>query len=74
MVYDINIHELNLEPFRDLKFLDEILLKTYFLSFLNNRCIIIFLKKKPTTISKMRRFYEWELHHFYDFLLFDNVL
>jgi hypothetical protein len=27
MVYDIDIHELNLGPFRDLKFLDEISLK-----------------------------------------------
>jgi len=27
MVYDIDIHELNIGPFRDLKFLDEISLK-----------------------------------------------
>jgi hypothetical protein len=42
MVYDIDIHESNLEPFRDLKFLDEISLKIYvFFVFLNNKCIII---------------------------------
>jgi len=29
MVYDIDIHELNLRPFKDLKFLDEISLKKY---------------------------------------------
>ncbi len=34
-VYDSDIHELNLEPFRDLKFLDEILFKKcVFLHFL----------------------------------------
>jgi len=27
ILYDIDIHELNLRPFRDLKFLDEISLK-----------------------------------------------
>jgi hypothetical protein len=27
MVYDIDIHELNLKPFRDLKFLDKISFK-----------------------------------------------
>ncbi len=48
MVYDIDIHELNLGPFRDLKFLDQITLKKcVFFTFLNNTCIIIsFLRKK----------------------------
>jgi hypothetical protein len=41
MVYDIDIHELNLLPFKDLKFLDEIsFLKSVFFAFLNNKCII----------------------------------
>jgi hypothetical protein len=59
MVFDIDIHELNLGPFRDLKMLDEISFKKcVFSAFLNNKCIIIcFLKKKITTISKRRRFY-----------------
>jgi hypothetical protein len=30
MVYDIDIHQLNLEPFKKLKFLDETPLKFYF--------------------------------------------
>jgi len=41
MVYDIDIHELNLRPFKDLKFLDEISFKnSVFFAFLNNKCII----------------------------------
>jgi hypothetical protein len=64
MVYDIDIHELNLGPFRDLKFLDKISFKKcVFLTFLNNKCIkISFLKKKIATLSKRRRFYKWKLH------------
>ncbi len=48
MMYDIDIHELNLRPLRDLKFLDEISLKKcVFFAFLNNKCItIIFFRKK----------------------------
>jgi hypothetical protein len=43
MGYDIDIHELNLRPFKVLKFLDEISLKKcVFFSFLNNKCIIIY--------------------------------
>jgi hypothetical protein len=74
-VYDIDIHELNLGPFRDLKFLDEISLKkSVFFAFLNNKCIIIFVfTKKTTTISKRRSFYRWTLHYFFNFLLFGNV-
>jgi hypothetical protein len=42
MVYDIDIHELNLGPFKDLKFLDEISFKKcVFFVFLNNVCIKI---------------------------------
>jgi hypothetical protein len=48
-VYDIDTHELNLRPFRDLKFLNEISLKEcVFLPFLSNKCIIHFLKGKQT--------------------------
>jgi len=48
MVYDIDIHELYLGPFKDLKFLGEIAFtKCVFFAFLNNKCIIIsFFKKK----------------------------
>ncbi len=35
MVYDIDIHELNLKPFRDLKFVDEISFKYCFSLHLN---------------------------------------
>jgi hypothetical protein len=49
MVYDIDIHELNLRPLRDLKFLDEISLKkSVFFAFLNNKCIIIVYFRKKT--------------------------
>jgi hypothetical protein len=41
MVYDIDIHELNLRPFRNLKVLDEILLKKCSFCILSNKCIII---------------------------------
>jgi hypothetical protein len=48
MVYDIDIHELNLGPFKDIKFLDEISFKMLvFFAFMNNKCIIMsFFKKK----------------------------
>jgi hypothetical protein len=43
MVYDIDIHELNLRPFRNLKNLDEISFKIlFYFPFLNNKCKIIF--------------------------------
>jgi len=69
MVYDVDIHELNLGPFKNLKFLDEISIKKcVFFSFLNNKCIIIYiLEKKTTTISKRRRFNRWTLHYFFNF-------
>jgi hypothetical protein len=48
MVYDIDIHELNLGPFRYLKNFDEISFqKCVVFAFLNNKYIIIsFLKEK----------------------------
>jgi hypothetical protein len=50
MVYDIDIHELNLRPFTNLKFLDEIsFLKCVFFAFLNNKCTIISCSRKKTT-------------------------
>jgi hypothetical protein len=49
MVYDIDIHQLNLGKFKSLKFLDEIpFKKCVFLHLFNNECIIIsLLGKKP---------------------------
>jgi hypothetical protein len=42
MVYDIDIHQLNLEKFKNLKLLDEIPLKKYVsLHLKKNGCIII---------------------------------
>jgi hypothetical protein len=74
MVYDIEVHESNLRPYRDLKFLDEISLKKCVFAFLNNECTIISsIKKKTTTISKRRNFYKWALHYFFNFILFPNV-
>jgi hypothetical protein len=71
MVYDIDIHELNLRPFKDLKFLDGISLKKYVFFILNNKCIIIyFCKEKTSTISKRKKFCSWALHWFFSFLLF----
>jgi hypothetical protein len=75
MVYDIDIHELNLRPVKNLKFLDEISFKKVCFAFLNNKCIrISFSKRKTTTMSKRGRFYRWELYYFFNFHLFDNVL
>jgi hypothetical protein len=43
LVYDIDIHQLNLGKSINLKFLDEIPFKKYvFLDFYSNECIIIF--------------------------------
>jgi hypothetical protein len=73
MVYDFNIHELNLRPFTDLKILDEIsFLKCVFFAFLNNK--YIYIRGKIITISKKGRFYRWALHYFFNFILFGNVL
>jgi hypothetical protein len=44
MMYDIDIHELNLGPFKDLKFLNQnSLKKCVCFAFLNNKCIIIYI-------------------------------
>ncbi len=73
MVYDIDIHQLNIRKKFNLKFLDTISLKKMHL--FNNECIIIsFFKKEPPTISKRRKFCKWALHYFFNFLLFGNVL
>jgi len=46
-MYDIDIHELNLGPFKDLKLLNEISFKKcVFFAFLNNKCITIFFLKE----------------------------
>jgi hypothetical protein len=75
MVYDIDIHQLNIGQYRNLKVLDEIAFKKcVFLHLFSNECIIIFyFKENTTTISKRRRFYKWALHYFLNFLLFGNV-
>ncbi len=41
IVYDFDIHELNLGPFKDLNVLDEISFKKCVFAFLNNKCIIV---------------------------------
>jgi hypothetical protein len=47
MVYDIDIHQLNLWQFRHLKFLDKISFKKcVFLHLINNECIIIYFLGK----------------------------
>jgi Fe-S-cluster containining protein len=77
MVYDIDIHELNLGLFKDLKFLDEISFKKcVFFAFLNNKCRIIYLFREKTTLSYQRRgdFINGHCIIFFNFLLFDNVL
>jgi hypothetical protein len=70
IVYDIDIHQLNLGKFRNVKFLDEISFKKcVFLHLFNNECIIFLKLKKTITISKRRRFYRWALHYFFNFIL-----
>ncbi len=55
MVYNIDIHELNLGPFRYLNFLDEISFKKcVFSTFLNNKCIIIYIFRKKKTLPYQR--------------------
>jgi hypothetical protein len=55
MVHDIDIHQLNLEQFKNLKFVDEIQFKKcVFLHFFNNECIItIFLEQNHYHIKKL---------------------
>jgi hypothetical protein len=70
MVYDIDIHELNLGLFKYLKFLDEISFKKcVFFAFLNNKCIIIYVFRGETTTISKRRFYRWALHYYFYFIL-----
>jgi hypothetical protein len=78
MVCDIDIHELNLGPFINLKVLNEISLKKCgVFAFLNNKCITISsFQEKNTTISKKRKFYKWALHlfSFFSFLVMFHEL
>ncbi len=47
MVYDIDIHLWNLEPCRNLKFLNEIpFKKCVFLHLFSNKCVVIYISKK----------------------------
>jgi hypothetical protein len=75
VVNDIDVHQLNLRPFRSLQFLVENpFKKCVFLHFLNNKCIInSFFWGKIITLKKMRRFYRWALYYFFIFLWFGNV-
>ncbi len=75
IVYDIDIHELNLGPFRNLKFLDEISFKKcVFFAFLNNKCIIIiFKRKKPLPYQRKGDFIDGHWIFFFFFFLFGNV-
>ncbi len=55
MMYDIDIHELNLGPFKDLKLLNEISFKKcVFFAFLNNKCIMIFFFKGKISLPYQR--------------------
>jgi len=66
MLYDIDLHQLNLGPFKTLKLVDEIWFqKCVFLHLFTNTCIIISSLKKNATITlKRRRFYRWALNFF----------
>ncbi len=54
MVFDIDIHQLNLRNFRNYKILDEISFKKcVFLHLFSNECIIIsFFREKPLPYQK----------------------
>jgi hypothetical protein len=69
MIYDIDIHQINIGKFRNLKFLNEIpFKKCIFLHLFSKECIIMsYFKEKTTTISKRRRFYKWALDYFFNF-------
>ncbi len=73
MVYDMDIHQLNLRQFRSLNFLDEIPFKNVFFCIVLVMNADIYIKKTITTILKSRRFNKWALHYFFNFLLFGNV-
>jgi hypothetical protein len=53
-VNDIDVHQLNLRPFRSVKFLVEISFKKFvFLLFLSNKCIInVYFCEKTITLGK----------------------
>jgi hypothetical protein len=54
---DIDIHQLNLGPFRSLQILFENPFKNVFLHFLNNKCIInSYFWEETITLRKRRRF------------------
>jgi hypothetical protein len=69
MVYDIDIHELNLKPFINFKKLKEISFKKCVVfAFLNNKCIIIkILRKKPLPYQRGGDFIDG---HSISFLIF----
>jgi len=54
LVCDIDIHQLNIGQFRNLKFFDEISFKKcVFFHFFSNECIIVsFFRKKPLPYQK----------------------
>jgi hypothetical protein len=69
MVYDIDIHQLNLGQFLEIKVFGWHFIQIFvFLHLFNNECTIISVfKEKNTTISKKNRFYRWALHYFFQF-------
>jgi hypothetical protein len=74
MVYDIDIHQLNLGKFKNLKFLDEIpFKKCVLLHLFNNEYNNILFSKKNYYHIKEEEIYKWSLHYFFNFLLFGNV-
>jgi hypothetical protein len=73
-MYDIDIHLWNLKPFRNLKFLIEILSKKcVFLHFFNNKCIIIYFFKKKQYHIKEEEILLMGIALFFNFFLFGNV-
>jgi hypothetical protein len=75
MLYDIDIHQLNLGKFRNLKFLDEISFKKcVFLHLFNNECIIIYIfRKKPLLYQRGGDFIDVHCNIFSNYF-FGNVL
>jgi hypothetical protein len=69
VVSDIDIHQLNLNPFNSLQFLVENpFKKCVFFHFLNNKYIINSLFGKDLYLKKRIRFYKWSLYYFLVFL------
>jgi hypothetical protein len=75
VVIEIDVHQLNLRPFRSSQFaVENPFKKCVFLHFLSNNCIINFcFGEKTITLIKKRRFYSWALYCFFIFLWFGNV-